>query len=634
MALAPAQAPGEAPVVVPPQDACGINHEGAAPPGAIREGRAEVLPNCRRKEKDGKDEVFYNPAQVFNRDLSVLVLSVFAKIRSTEAEDKRRKREQRAQERGVLARESPPPGLKILEALAATGIRSIRYAKELGKGAEGVRLIVANDFDETAVAHIRRNVAHNAVPDGRIEVTCEDAARHMYAHRARGTGGDGDFAYDVIDVDPYGTAAPFLDAAVQAVADGGLLCITSTDMPILGGNNPETCFARYGGTALKNGAYVHEMALRLLVNAVASAAAKYGREARPVLSCSIDFYVRIFVRVFDSAARAKLHASKTGIVYQCVQCESFTVQPLGDVIGEENPKFKPARAVGPGADCPECGGHVKLGGPFYIGPLYDDAFARACLEASQDDHCVSRLSGVTSWKKITGMLTAICEEHADLVLYYRMPALCKGLKLTPIPLRQFRGTLVSLGYRVSHFHREADAIKTNAPNAVIYDLLRIWAEENPPKNVQLPELLKKKITLERPFEWRAEEEGAKTKVARFLPNPEANWGPKARARGGRGGEEEGEAAGEAHPSSTPLVLGVAPLPPAAGLQGAPLPSAVDLPCEGADAIACVGDGLGHEPPGREPNEEERLGACAMEDPPAKRQRTGGSVAVPTEEACA
>ena len=28
-------------------------------------------------------------------------------------------------------------------------------------------------------------------------------------------------AFDVIDLDPYGTASPFLDAAVQAVADGG-----------------------------------------------------------------------------------------------------------------------------------------------------------------------------------------------------------------------------------------------------------------------------------------------------------------------------------------------------------------------------------------------------------------------------
>lgn len=26
---------------------------------------------------------------------------------------------------------------------------------------------------------------------------------------------------DVVDLDPYGTAAPFIDAAVQAVVDGG-----------------------------------------------------------------------------------------------------------------------------------------------------------------------------------------------------------------------------------------------------------------------------------------------------------------------------------------------------------------------------------------------------------------------------
>lgn len=27
---------------------------------------------------------------------------------------------------------------------------------------------------------------------------------------------------DVVDLDPYGTAAPFIDAAVQCVADGGM----------------------------------------------------------------------------------------------------------------------------------------------------------------------------------------------------------------------------------------------------------------------------------------------------------------------------------------------------------------------------------------------------------------------------
>lgn len=37
----------------------------------------------------------------------------------------------------------------------------------------------------------------------------------MYEHRVPAK------RVDVVDLDPYGTAAPFVDAAVQAVADGG-----------------------------------------------------------------------------------------------------------------------------------------------------------------------------------------------------------------------------------------------------------------------------------------------------------------------------------------------------------------------------------------------------------------------------
>ena len=44
----------------------------------------------------------------------------------------------------------------------------------------------------------------------------------MYGHR------EAHSRFDVIDLDPYGTACPFLDSAVQAVADGGLLCVTCT----------------------------------------------------------------------------------------------------------------------------------------------------------------------------------------------------------------------------------------------------------------------------------------------------------------------------------------------------------------------------------------------------------------------
>jgi tRNA (guanine26-N2/guanine27-N2)-dimethyltransferase len=50
-------------------------------------------------------------------------------------------------------------GLTVLEALSASGLRSIRYAKEV----PGVREIIANDLSEVAVSSIRANVAHNGM---------------------------------------------------------------------------------------------------------------------------------------------------------------------------------------------------------------------------------------------------------------------------------------------------------------------------------------------------------------------------------------------------------------------------------------------------------------------------------------
>lgn len=72
----------------------------------------------------------------------------------------------------------------------------------------------------------------------------------MYAHR------DEKNRVDVVDLDPYGTAAPFIDAAVQCIKDGGerrllrihflssslfhslgLLCVTCTDLSVLATTN-------------------------------------------------------------------------------------------------------------------------------------------------------------------------------------------------------------------------------------------------------------------------------------------------------------------------------------------------------------------------------------------------------------
>lgn len=47
-----------------------------------------------------------------------------------------------------------------------------------------------------------------------------------------------------VDLDPYGTPSIFLDSAVQAVSEGGLLLCTATDMAVLCGNNAEVCYSK------------------------------------------------------------------------------------------------------------------------------------------------------------------------------------------------------------------------------------------------------------------------------------------------------------------------------------------------------------------------------------------------------
>lgn len=110
--------------------------------GSVSEGSAKITVP--------KGEVFYNPVQQFNRDLSISVINTFQSIYLSDPK--------------VLKREPGKKGIKIMEALSATGLRSVRYAKEI----KNVEQIIANDLDPDAVELIKRNVAANLGSDSSI----------------------------------------------------------------------------------------------------------------------------------------------------------------------------------------------------------------------------------------------------------------------------------------------------------------------------------------------------------------------------------------------------------------------------------------------------------------------------------
>ncbi|CAN0386038.1 unnamed protein product, partial [Ectocarpus sp. 8 AP-2014] len=55
--------------------------------------------------------------------------------------------------------------------------------------------------------------------------------------------------WDFVDVDPFGSCLPFLEAAVGAVADGGVLAVAATDLAVLCGKNKgggrKRCLSQY-----------------------------------------------------------------------------------------------------------------------------------------------------------------------------------------------------------------------------------------------------------------------------------------------------------------------------------------------------------------------------------------------------
>lgn len=283
---------------------------------------------------DQEQAVFYNPVQVQNRDLSILMIALHAERRKKRMHLKEYRKKLRTEEsltgdalkerveeyeaslnatELVRSENTAEDGLTILDALAASGLRSIRYWKEI----PGVKHVTINDLDSVAVERAHANIAVNKLTDSLtnddrghgIRILCGDATHEMYLSRR--TPGLRDMSpaqllqkdqWDVIDLDPYGSAAPFIDAAVQAVRDGGMLCVTCTDMAALGGAHPETAYGRYGGIPIQKAKYLQEFALRILLHTLAVSAARYGRTIKPILSVGMAFYVRVFVEVNNDKA--------------------------------------------------------------------------------------------------------------------------------------------------------------------------------------------------------------------------------------------------------------------------------------------------------------------------------------------
>ncbi|KAF4550923.1 tRNA (guanine(26)-N(2))-dimethyltransferase-like protein [Elsinoe fawcettii] len=298
------------------------------------------------------------------------------------------------------------PHMRILDALSATGLRALRYASELPLPTQ----IVANDLLPTATAAIKLNAIHNKLTHA-IKPVTSNAQAHMYS-AAFGYSEHAYGKYDVIDLDPYGTAVPFLDAALLALQSPGLLCVTCTDAGVFNSlGYLEKAYALYGGIPVK-GFHAHEGGIRLILHSIATAAARHGLTIEPLLSLSIDFYARVFVRVRHAPVEVKHLASKTMIVHSCDHgCGAWSTQFVGRAKkvegrrGAEFYKFQQSQTTA-NKDCEHCGSKTHLAGPMWGGPLHNPWFVERILDYLPDlDPDIYQTT-----ERIEGMLSTALEE--------------------------------------------------------------------------------------------------------------------------------------------------------------------------------------------------------------------------------
>ena len=78
------------------------------------------------------------------------------------------------------------------------------------------------------------------------------------------------------------------------------------------------------------------------------------------------------------------------------------------------------------------------------------------------------------------MLTSVLEELPDVPLFHQLAHMCSVLHVPTPTLLAVVSALMRQGYRVSRSHTDASAIKTDAPNGVLWDVLRCWVSKYKP----------------------------------------------------------------------------------------------------------------------------------------------------------
>jgi tRNA (guanine26-N2/guanine27-N2)-dimethyltransferase len=350
----------------------------------VREGRVAIETG----------DAFYNPRMEMNRDITVACLEALPEIST------------------------------YIDVMSASGIRGIRVKKEVSHNID----VTSNDWDVPACELIKKNAEANGVS---LEVSNCGANTFLSQHQ-----------FDFVDIDPFGTPAPYINSVCWASKRA--MGITATDTAPLCGAHLKSGIRTYAAYPLKT-EYYAEMGLRILLGKVAREEAKYDRALKPLLCHTTEHFVRLYLGVTHGRAIADAMMKDLGFIVHCFKCK-YRVELRG-------------LAVQAPETCPVCGAKVKVGGPVWLGVTKDNAFVDKVIRVLE--------AGQFNRKERAVRMLSLVRQELDTATFYDQHAICRDLRATPTDITTLLEDLKRQGYAASRTHYLGVGFKTDAPIGII-----------------------------------------------------------------------------------------------------------------------------------------------------------------------
>ena len=376
----------------------------------ITEGDTKLLvpKGSMTDEVPPRNVAFYNPKAKNNRDISIAAYLAF-----------------------LENFEGPKTMLDVFSGIGARGLRVANEADTL------VSHVYVNDINPNAIEIAKKASVMNGLRS--VSFTNNEACRFLSNHTARGTRGA------IIDIDPFGSPAPYFDCAIRATMHGGLLSCTATDLQVLNGLFDDACQNIYGGTPIRSITYANEVAIRLVLGCLRSVAARLGTSIHPVLVTTEMHYYRIYSHI--RVKHTKNTSEEIGYVIHCEKCGSRALT-----------RYKYTK-------CNDCDdkSHTKIAGPLWTGSLFDESFVK-------DTNRHLLLKNTINHSMIKYMDKVVKESQVNTGLYYTVDEMASRTKTSPPRLSHVIEQMQKNGFKASPTSLSHTGFRTDAPLNIIKDV--------------------------------------------------------------------------------------------------------------------------------------------------------------------